>query len=150
MSEECLLYGCIEGPNAVLLWKGQIWRELWKRNVQSIQALPDSDQSPPLTRWMFCVPTPDRYQDLYRVQAIPFAASVNHMSDLWPEWLDKFEGLLRRLYWQAAHVRLSIELHGEFQYLWKADPSPYRQWREEPLAPVGTWTFSGGPREFSS
>lgn len=147
MSEEARVYGCIIGiPGSTADWYG-----LYPLNHAVVDSLPVEDDYPPLTRGIFTVPMDyaQRGSAFYREQVIHFGASFNHLSDTWSIWLEKYEALLRRLYWSEARLHLRIELYGSYDYRWEAawigDVPP---WYRSPPEPTSNWTFEGGPRAF--
>jgi hypothetical protein len=105
-------------------------------NVASIAALPEHDTRPYLTRDMFALPHMDHS---YWDQLIAFGLVYNRVELWWEAWLEKFEALLRTMYWDEAHVYLQTDLWGSYHYVWT--PLPI-----EMSGPVQQWTFSGGPR----
>ena len=148
MSELMTLYGCIKGA----FGSRQDFYGLYKKNKVIIDNLPETDDLPPLTRNIFTVPldysTPEGKPGFYRVQMIHFGASFNNLSNLWNQWLEKFERLLKRLYWYEANIHLDVELYGSYHYIWKVNTEEIQRFYEKPPIPVGKWTFSGGPRSF--
>jgi hypothetical protein len=146
MSEQCTIYGCIEGA----------WRPnddvFYFKNKEVIDALPEQDEWPPLNRGMFGVPMPisSEYPGFYRVQVIHFGTSINHFDLDWAEWLEKFENLLRQMYWFRAHVHIDLQsaARGRHEYLWEVTGEAAQRFYLETPLPVNEWTFTGGPRIF--
>ena len=147
MSEESLIYGCIVGVHGSI----SNWYGIYPLNKMVVDELPTEDIYPPLTRGIFTVPM-DYGQPrsaFYRQQVIHFGASFNGLSEFWPSWLEKFEGLLRRLYWEEARLHLKIELCGSYKYHWQAKwEGNDVPWHRIPPQPSEQWTFEGGPRDF--
>src|SRR5689334_13579512 len=105
-------------------------------NAERIAVLPEQDCRPYLTRDTFAVRNMEhRYWD----QLITFGLVYNRVELFWETWLDKFEALLRTMYWDEAHVYLQTDLWGSYHYVWSPLP-------EVGDLPVQQWTFSGGPR----
>jgi hypothetical protein len=84
----------------------------------------------------------------FRGRVIHFGGSFSKLYLNWPEWLEKFESLLRRLYWEHAVVVLVTELIGHHTYRWDATLKATELFSAKPPVPVGDWEFSGGPRSF--
>ena len=76
-------------------------------NDAALAELPADDVWPPLYRSMFTVTGDDSLHGSFRGQRlIHFAGHFNYLVSDLGEWLDKFERLLRRLYWLNAEVLL--------------------------------------------
>jgi len=145
VSEEARIYGCIVGtPGSTADWYG-----LYPLNYAAVAALPAEDDYPPLTRGMLTVPMDfgRPRSAFFREQVIHFGTSFNHLSQSWHLWLEKFEDLLRRLYWSEARVHLQVELNGEFDYRWQAAWSGTPPWLRSPPETTTEWRFEGGPRD---
>ena len=141
-------------------------RWLRESNSRVVRSLPRADPWPPLYRRMFSFSPEesgggngnadlDGYPtSTYRGRVIYFGGSFSSLYREWDQWLDKFEGLLRRLYWEHAVVVLETGGMGHYVYRW--DASRDRDaiidnftFKSAP-APVRSWTFTGGPRSFTS
>jgi hypothetical protein len=61
----------------------------------------------------------------YRGPVIYFGGSFSSLYEDWPAWLDKFESLLRRLYWEHAVVVLVTEWMGQHVCRWDADKTAF-------------------------
>lgn len=105
-------------------------------NAERIAALPEHDTRPYLTRDMFAVPS---MKHSYENQLITFGLVYNRVELRWQAWLEKFEALLRTMYWDEAHVYLQTDLWGSYHYVWSPLPVVSD-------LPTQQWTFSGGPR----
>ena len=124
---------------------------LWRHNRRVIRSLPAEDCWPILTRRMFAA-SPLFYGGqaglltaTYRGPVIYFGGSFSSLDASWAQWLDKFESLLRRMYWEHAVVILVTEWMGDHIYRWDAEDADFTA--DEPL-PIRGWKFSGGPRDF--
>jgi len=128
---------------------------LWEHNRRVLNSLPDDDKEewPYLGKRMFSMsPMLTRVSDAalkptYRGPVIYFGGSFSSILEDWSEWLSKFEGLLRRLYWEHAVVVLVTEWMGQHVYRWDAKTDTFDA--EEPT-PITEWTFEGAPRDFRS
>ncbi len=81
----------------------------------------------------------------FRGPVVYFGGSFSRIFEDWAPWLEKFEGLLRRMFWEHAYVILETGLFGHFLYRWEAEDKDFSA--ENPV-PIQTWTFEGGPRSF--
>jgi hypothetical protein len=126
MGHQIVIYGMIEGPAA-----GDQMRALKEHNDAIIRGLPAEDQWPWLTRSMFALP--GRWpQGTYREQIIHFGLSMKDDPPLspnsafkpdrgWPKedrksvygWIEKFEKLLREMFWFGANVHLITEFEAD-------------------------------------
>jgi len=121
---------------------------LHRINKSVIESLPADDVKWPwLERGLFLVPDPDRSK-IYREQVIVFGASYKEVEYEWPVWLEKFESVLRQLYWLSATVHLDTELVGNYTYEWLNDMDESGDFLSDNPKPTKKWSFSGGPRKF--
>jgi hypothetical protein len=124
---------------------------LWHHNRRVIRSLPAQDEWPFLTRRMFgSSPLFNSGREgllsaTYRGPVIYFGGSFSSIYVDWAQWLEKFESLLRRMYWEHAVVILVTEWLGQHVYRWDAEDANFAA--EDP-APIRNWKFSGGPRHF--
>jgi hypothetical protein len=102
MSDPTILLGFIAEKNPNYSLDPDFYR---RANDATIAALPEDDAHPPLCRSLFSVTGGDALHGSYgRQRIIHFAGKFNHfVNDLAP-WLDKFEAMLRKLYWINAEV----------------------------------------------
>ena len=122
--------------------------QLQRINKSVIELLPVNDTGWPwLERGMFLVPDPD-HSNMYRQQVIVFGASYKEVEYKWEEWLEKFESILRQLYWLTVTVHLETELVGSYTYEWLNDISNPDNFFSDDPKPTTKWNFSGGPRKF--
>ena len=119
-------------------------------NRRVLRSLPKVDDYPMIVRKMFCTSplTNSGRAGLlttsYRGPVIFFGGCFGSFHDDWPQWLTKFERLLGRLCWEHAVVVVVTELMGQHVYRWDAEDLDVGR-----PAPIGKWTFTGGPRDFS-
>ncbi len=128
-------------------------RRLWEANRRVINSLPSNDDWPPLYRRMFSCSQPGSSRSghiisSYRGSVIYFGGSFSSIFYEWHEWLEKFEGLLRRLYWEHAVVVLVTEWMGQHVYRWDAEIPNGSFYQDSRPVPVQSWRFEGGPRKF--
>ena len=143
MSQQSIIYGFIQGAE----WISSDIHKLHRMNKDVIDALPESDSFPHLSRGMFCI-TGGEPQGILRGQIIHFAASMKDPELAWRKWLEKFEALLRKLYWFNAVVHLRGEIIGDQQYDWTVDANQIVHFFQDPPQPPSKWFFDGGPRQF--
>ena len=117
MSKQSIIYGYIQCAE----WMSSDVHRLHRLNREIIAALPETDTFPHLTRGMFAVPGEDLQQAGSKLQIIHFGASMYEVEIEWRKWLEKFEALLKKLYWFNATVHLRAEILGDFQYDWTVD-----------------------------
>jgi len=144
MGHISIVYGNIIGE----AWKSGDYHKLHRLNKYLIDALPADDPVFPwITRNMFLVPDPDR-DKMYRDQVIVFGASYKTIQHEWEKWLEKFEAILRELYWSSATIHLETDLVGNHTFEWVFDINQTDNWTTNDPQPTRLWTFSGGPRTF--
>jgi hypothetical protein len=116
-------------------------RSISAHNERVLGALPTEDDWPPLSRTMFGWSPSDASMINYRTRPIHFAASLKEVDWDLRDWLDKFEALLKQMYWEKAYVQFDAAYIGEHQFTWH----PTRDWVERltsgTLEPITTWTF---------
>ena len=123
------------------------------RNSQTIAGLPSRDESPALTRSMFsCHPHFDdleatnaelnHHTGVFRTQIIHFAFSFEglYFDPQVNEWFEKFEGLLRKLYWCDASARvLASGIEPVYEFYWQSH-SDHLTDPERLYLPNQSWT----------
>lgn len=115
MEQETIVYGVIKDVASNDLAFLQRSRLI---NCDAILDLGDVDAFPYLTTSMFSIPTGELEQGTYQTQVIHFAASYQAVEYHWEQWIEKFEQLLKRMYWMAATVHLETELSGNHTFHW--------------------------------
>lgn len=144
MGHISVVYGNIIGAT----WKTDDYHKLQRLNKTVIDNLPKSDDIFPwITQKMFLVPDPDK-DKIYRDQVIVFGASYKSVEHEWSDWLDKFELILKQLYWTSATIHLDSELVGTHKLEWIFDVNQPDNWMSDNPKPTTMWSFSGGPRIF--
>ena len=117
VGHEVIVYGCIQGAQG-RREKDLDPLQLW--NAPVIAELPEEGEWPWLVRGMFALPAPWP-QGTYQSQLIHFGASLKDEPGdraVWEQWLQKFEALLRNLYWFSAVVHLETEFEPDRVYRW--------------------------------
>jgi len=117
-------------------------------NRQVLASLPEKDDFPALNRNMFAIN--DKGDSSTGIQLIHFAASYDTLEKNWHGWIEKFENLLKQLYWFSAVVHLESEmLDGEYQFQWMAKEEAVDKCLfGKELRPIDEWEFWGEPRKF--
>lgn len=113
--QESIVYGCIKDSNN--LSGGSDRRRI---NREAVLSLPSADEWPFLCRDMFSIPTIKVKQSQYQTDVIHFGASYRAVEYEWNHWIQKFEELLRSMYWVSATVHLETELSGIHSFTWEA------------------------------
>jgi hypothetical protein len=144
MTQQSIIYGYVQGAE----WMSSDLRKLHRLNRDVINSLPENDEFPYLTRAMFCIPGDEPKQGTYRSQIIHFAASMKEVELEWKKWLEKFEALLRKLYWFDAVVHLRAEVLGDHDYEWTVEANEIVHFLKDDPKPPTKWYFDGGPRSF--
>jgi hypothetical protein len=150
MGHRSTLSGHIQEPYYIVGSDRAIAR-LWHHNRRVLRSLPLDDKWPFLSRRMmnaspmFGSGTSGLVCATYRGPVIHFGGSFSSLFEDWTEWLEKFESLLRRLYWEHAVVVLVTEWMGQHVCRWDADKTILSA--ADPMPPpVKQWVFTG-PRE---
>jgi hypothetical protein len=144
MGHISIVYGHIVGAT----WRSEDYHKLQRLNKNVISSLPTNDEIFPwITRNMFLVPDPD-IDKMYRDQIIVFGASYKSVEHEWDKWLEKFENILKQLYWTSATIHLDTELVGTHTYEWVYDFSEIDSLLSDNPMPITKWNFVGGQRKF--
>ena len=116
--------------------------EIIRHNETVLNELPIEDKWPPLCRHMFGWAPTKTPMIIYKNRLIHFAASLKEMDWALRDWLDKFELLLRQLYWESAFVRFEGAYLGDFEFTWLPNRSWVEQLCDAKLSPITEWSFS--------
>ncbi len=117
MESESIVYGCIrDWPSADL----EQCRQRRANNLAAVQALPQGEAWPFIGREMFSF-CRDEDLGLYQTQVIHFGASYRAVEYEWALWVQRFEALLKQLYWTSAVVHLETELNGTHTFRWETE-----------------------------
>ena len=144
MARQSIIYGYIQGAE----WMHSDIHRLHRLNREIIAALPEKDTFPHLTRGMFSFCEGAGDPTTGTGQIIHFGASIYEIEIEWRKWLEKFEGLLRKLFWFNAIVHLRSEPQGDHLYEWTVDANQIVHFFADPPKPASKWFFDGGPRDF--
>jgi hypothetical protein len=130
------------GDPAVLEHLQETHRTIGRHNDETLEALPERDEFPPLCRSMFGWPPAGAAMITYRNRLIHFAASMKEVDWYLRDWLDKFEGLLCRLYWESAYVRVETAYLGPHEFRWQPTSAWVESLCKGRLSPIQKWSFS--------
>lgn len=117
MNNESIVYGCIKH---LPFGDVEARRASCFANRRAIHQLPAADDWPFLCREMFAVPGDDLMGGTFETQVIHFGMSYRGVEYEWKSWVEKFEALLRRMYWVSAVVHLETELSGIHTFVWES------------------------------
>jgi hypothetical protein len=117
-------------------------RQIGAHNEQVLGSLPLEDEWPPLCRPMFAWAPAGAAMIVYKNRLIHMGASLKQLDWALREWLDKFEELLRALYWESAYVRFEAAYLGIHEFTWRPTEAWVRELCQGRLAPIREWTFT--------
>ena len=140
MSHEAILYGAIIGATRK---SGDGFFLLHTLNVEVINSLPTDDDHPWVDKSIFALPG-DHPHGTFRRQVIHFGLSMkddpNNLDGLMSTWIDKFEGVLRQLYWMSVRLHLDRDFDGCIDYEWNATEEARVKFLTDPPEPTCDWT----------
>ncbi|WP_299224164.1 hypothetical protein [uncultured Aquimarina sp.] len=145
MAHHTIIYGRISGAT----WKTEDYYKLHRLNVEIISSLPDDDSEFPwINTSMFSIPNE---QGIFRDQVITFGASYKTLEYDWHLWIEKFEEILKKLFWFDVTIHAEFEVMGDYKYDWLIDIDKIDKWHKETPEPISQWKFkSDGPRTFEN
>jgi hypothetical protein len=124
MSQQSIVYGCIKvalpgkNPEAV--------RERRAVNRQVLSELPSNEEWPLLPREMFSLPAEALDLDVITSDVLHFGQAYRGIEHEWDQWLERFETILRQMYWETAVVHLETELRGTHTFIWVCEEGDHR------------------------
>ena len=136
MGHEAIIYGYIDGANSYYAKT----KELDRINADVISQISDQDDWPWVTRRIFSLPG-EYPEGTYMSRVIHFGLSIKDdpLDDKWiAQWIEKFEAVLRRMFWHYATVRLESDF-GDLCYEWNIPMTAIDGWHEDPPIPVTEW-----------
>ena len=145
MAHNTIIYGRISGAT----WKTEDYYKLHRLNVEAINSLPKSDSEFPwINKSMFSIPNE---QGTFRDQVITFGASYKTLEYEWHLWIEKFEEILKKLFWFDVTIYVEFEVMGDYKYDWLINIDQIDKWHKESPEPIVDWKFeSNGPRTFEN
>jgi len=119
VDQESIVYGCIKDV-PMTPETDQRRRRMVNRTALLELPVAFEKESPFLCVDMFALPGVDIFTGSYHTQVIHFGASYRAVEYEWELWMQKFEELLRKMYWVSATVHLETELSGKHTFHWEA------------------------------
>ena len=116
-------------------------RRIGRHNESVLEALGVEDTWPPLCRPMFGWAPAEAPMITYRNRLIHLGASLKDLDWSARDWLDKFESLLCRLYWESAYIRCEFGYLGTHEFQWRPPESWVKELCQARLAPIQEWSF---------
>lgn len=139
MGHEAIVYGYIKGAS----WHiGDRFKWLHELNRDALAAVPDDANWPWVVRDTFALPA-DYPKGVYRRQIIHFGLSLKddpHDAALWGVWFDKFERVLRQLYWCSAIAHFTTDFELPWIAEWLPTDESIRLLYQDPPEPISTFT----------
>lgn len=146
MAHHTIISGRISGAT----WKREDYYKLHRLNAKVIDSLPENDpEFPWINRSMFSIPN---NQGIFRDQVITFGASYKTLEYEWHLWIEKFESLLKKLFWFDVIIHAEFEVMGDYKYEWLINYDLIKDnWYKGTPKPIIEWSFdSNGPRTFEN
>lgn len=137
MSQESVVYGCIK--DMVFTADMEETRRRRQVNRRVLSTLPSIEDWPLLSREMFVMPSETLVVNDVHTDVVPFGNSYRGVEYEWEQWLARFEGVLRRMYWVSATVHLETEFNGTHTFVWQTD-SDYHEPDSGDLSLRCEWT----------
>jgi hypothetical protein len=119
MSQESVVYGCIKDVTFTADMEETRHRRHINRRV--LAALPSIEDWPLLSREMFVLPSETLIVDDLHTDVVPFGNSYKGVEYEWEQWLQRFEDLLKNMYWVSATVHLETEFNGVHTFTWHSE-----------------------------
>lgn len=119
MSQESVVYGCIK--DVVFTADMEQTRQRRHINRRVLSALPSIEDWPLLSREMFVLPSETLIVDDLHTDVVPFGNSYKGVEYEWEQWLQRFEDLLKNMYWVSATVHLETEFNGIHTFTWHSE-----------------------------
>ncbi len=147
MSHEAIVYGIIIGSSYK---KGDQYQKLQLRNEVIIRQLPEDEDWPWFDSSVFSLPGPYP-KGTFRRQVIHFGFSMkddppNYQEDsyyyrkMWNTLLDKFEHILRQIYWSGARLHFETDFETRKEVTWIPSEQAFAIMLSDNPEPVKEWT----------
>ncbi len=141
MGHEVIISGRIVGAS----WRaGERFTWTHDLNRDALATVPEKDDWPWVVRGIFALPAPYP-EGMYRRQVIHFGLSIKDEPSergIWDVWLEKFEAVLRRLYWTSASAQLDTEFEAPQIFEWLPTDAAMGGLYADPPQPVAVWDRS--------
>jgi hypothetical protein len=138
MGHEAIVYGRIVGAS----WRvGDRYTRTHDLNKAALDDVQYDNEWPWLVRDIFALPAPFP-RGTYRQQVIHFGLSIkNEPQDrsIWDAWLEKFEQVLRSLYWSSAIAHLETEFESPRVFAWEPTEAALGRLYDDPPQPIAEW-----------
>ncbi len=119
MNQESVVYGCIK--DVVYTSEGSDLNTHREHNKRVMQSLPSIEDWPLISREMFSAPVQFTALDDVHTDVVHFGISYKAVEHEWQSWLNKFEDMLKQMYWVSAVVHLETEYSGTHTFTWDAE-----------------------------
>lgn len=139
-----MVYGVIVGAS---YRAGEHYAKLQIRNEHTIRSLKRDEDWPWVDLSIFSLPGPYPL-GTYRRQIIHFGLSIkddpnDELESWWNTWLEKFEDVLRRLFWTSARLHIERDFEPRRrEYGWSPTDKALAAMYDELPEPVATWERS--------
>ncbi len=107
-------------------------------NRQVLMDLPSVEDWPLLSREMFSMPVLGAELSQLQTDVMHFGSSYKAVEYEWEQWIEKFELMLKRMYWVSATVHLETEFNGRHTFTWETDDS-FHEPSEEAISVRCEW-----------
>lgn len=119
MNQESVVYGCIK--DILMSHNPDDAQEHRERNRLVMMSLPSIEEWPLLSREMFSMPVQVMDLEEAHTDVMHFGISYKSVEYEWQSWLEKFEEVLKQMYWVSATVHLETEFNGTHTFTWDAE-----------------------------
>ncbi|MGI9294842.1 MAG: hypothetical protein ACR2PS_12730 [Pseudomonadales bacterium] len=94
-------------------------------NRRAVQELPEFNACTLLYRDMFSLPSASINAGGFYSATLHFGAPYDRVEYEWEQWLEVFEELLQKMFWESATVHLETAVSGTHTYIWEATESSH-------------------------
>jgi len=119
LDQESVVYGCIK--DTVYSSHGDEVQQHRDNNRKVLLSLPSVEDWPLLSREMFSMPVEFYNHSSMQTDVLHFGSSYKSVEYEWEQWLQRFEAILKEMYWVSATVHLETELNGRHTFIWEAE-----------------------------
>ena len=120
MMQESIVYGYIKTANDL----GGSSPQANMINRRALMGLPTQDACSLITRDMFSTPSVVS-TDGFSSTVIHFGHAYKGIEYEWQLWMNSFEELLQKMYWESVIVQLETELSGTHTFSWDSGDSDH-------------------------
>ncbi|MFA7554363.1 MAG: hypothetical protein WCY88_08945 [Spongiibacteraceae bacterium] len=137
MIQESVVYGCIK--DLLLSDNTQEAQQHRLNNQKVMMSLPSIEDWPLLSREMFSMPVQVVSGDDAHTDVMHFGTSYKGVEHEWEMWIQKFESMLKSMYWVSATVHLETEYNGRHTFTWEPESS-FHEPNEDKLSVRCEWS----------